>query len=262
MPRSSTRCFRRASASRCAPDSNSSSVARSFSKGSRVVCADGGPAVERRGVALGTVPARDPRAERRLAGVGAVSCGGTAAARMVRAALQGCVTPASGLSVLLVGKPRPETKLQPAAARWSPVRAGRPPLVLRRRRQPTRKGPRWPSPATRSALAPLRGRFERLFNASDCLPSRHALVVARELRFRGGRIRRCPHWATYPVDPSTDQCDRNPRCADGPMRETTPTAANVWVTRRCPRPVASLSIFWVRSNFIGKFTLEPDPFRR
>ena len=36
MPRSSTRCFRRASASRCAPDSNSSSVARSFSNGSRV----------------------------------------------------------------------------------------------------------------------------------------------------------------------------------------------------------------------------------
>ena len=74
---------------------------------------------------------------------------------------------------------------------------------------------------TRSALAPLRGRFERLFNAGDCLPSRHAPYAARELRCRGGPIRRCPHRTTFPVDPLTDKRDRNPHCDNGPIRETT-----------------------------------------
>ena len=120
-----------------------------------------------RGVALGTVPARDPRAGGRLAGVGAVPRERTAAARVVRTTRQGCMTPALGLNVLLAGKPRPETKLHPAAARRSPVRAGRPPLLLRWR-QLTGIGQVQGAPArTRSALAPLRWRFERLFNASD-----------------------------------------------------------------------------------------------
>ena len=115
---------------------------------------------------LRTREASDPRAGRRLAGVGAVLRQGTAAARVVRATRQGCMTPALGLNVLLAGKPRPQTKLQPAAARRSSVRAGRPPLRPRRR-QLTRTARSDVSARTRFALAPLRGRFERLFNASE-----------------------------------------------------------------------------------------------
>ena len=48
-------------------------------------------------------------------------------------------------------------------------------------------------PRARSAPAPLRGRFERLFNAGDRLASRHAPSAARDLRCVGGSIRRCPH---------------------------------------------------------------------
>ena len=44
-------------------------------------------------------------------------------------------------------------------------------------------------PAPRS---PPRGRFERLFNAGDCLPSRHAPYAARELRCAGRRTRPFP----------------------------------------------------------------------
>ena len=174
---------------------------------------------------------------------------------MVRTARQGCVTPALGLNVLLAGKPRPETKLQPAAARRSPVRAGRPPLVLPRRRQLSPIGQAearrrecgkrpsakvvdrgcppfahralivWgSSPWTKRGQPRLRCAIDR--GGSSCrqgVSPRCRLPAARELRCRGGRIRRCPHCATFPVDPSTDQCDRNPQCANGLMWETTPT---------------------------------------
>lgn len=46
-------------------------------------------------------------------------------------------------------------------------------------------------------------------------------AAARELRCRGGRIRPCPHCATVPVDPYTDQRDSELRGINGPMRETT-----------------------------------------
>ena len=72
-----------------------------------------------RGVALGTVPAGDARTGRGLACVGAVPRQRAVAARMMRTAHQGCITPALGRNVLLAGKPRPKTKLHPAVARRS-----------------------------------------------------------------------------------------------------------------------------------------------
>ena len=80
------------------------------------------------GVALGTVPAGDARAGWGLACVGAVPRQRAAATGMVRAAHQGCIAPALGRNVLLAGKPRPKTKLHPAAARRSHRPRGPTPL--------------------------------------------------------------------------------------------------------------------------------------
>ena len=137
------------------------------------------------------------------------------------------MTPTLGLNVLLAGKPRPETKLQPAAARRSPVRAARPPLLLR-----------WPQltgigeiRSCRTEPAPPSRRYGGGSNGCstqataylrDTPPTRRESCAAL-----GGRNRRCPHCATFPTDPSTDQCDRNPRCANGLMRKTTPGQAEL-----------------------------------
>ena len=95
---------------------------------------------------------------------------------------------------------------RPAMARRSPVRAGQL-LLLLRRRQLTGLEPEGASPGTRSALAPLRWRFERLFNAGNRRPSRHAPYAARELRRAGGGIRPFPDCATLPVVSPMDQRD-------------------------------------------------------
>ena len=105
-------------------------------------------------------PPRDPRTGRRLAGVGAVPREGTAAAEAVRAARQGCMTPALGLNVLLAGKPRLETKLQPAAARSRSVGAYRPGYAGLPARNGPRTSPEW---RTRTASGSWTSAYRRVY---------------------------------------------------------------------------------------------------
>ena len=64
-----------------------------------------------RRMALSAVPAGNLCAGRGLALVGAVACHGTAAVRVIGAALKPCIAPRFGPNVFLAGKPRLVTKL-------------------------------------------------------------------------------------------------------------------------------------------------------
>ena len=66
-------------------------------------------------------------------------------------------------------------------------------------------------------------RLRRAIDRGGCSVAEASVSACRRggLRCRGGRIRRCPHCATFPVDPSTDQCNQNPQSANGLMRATT-----------------------------------------
>ena len=90
-----------------------------------------------------------------------------------------------------------------------------------------------------------------MLDAGYRLPSRHAPCAARELRCRGGRIRHCPQCATVPVDPCTGQCDREPRGANGPIRETTRDSSAI-------EEVADLALLLYRDDVYAADSSDPD----
>ena len=122
---------------------------------------------------------------------------------------------------------------QGAAARRSPVRAGRPPFFLDgvslsgsdrsevRRHEPAPPSRRYGGSSngcSTQATAYLR----------DTPPTRRESCAA--LMDESGFARICP---TFPVDPSTDQCDRKPWGGTGLMQETTPAVVVGPLVRTC-----------------------------
>ena len=83
-----------------------------------------------RGVALGAVPASDPRPARALARAGAVAGQRTPPSRVIGAALKPCIAPRLGPNVCLAGKPRVVAKLhRPWPGGVCPPRGPTPPVL-------------------------------------------------------------------------------------------------------------------------------------
>ena len=70
------------------------------------------------GVALGAVPASDPRPARGLARIGAVACQRASLVGVIRTPLEGCRAPRLGLNVFLAGKPRLIPTTRGTRSRW------------------------------------------------------------------------------------------------------------------------------------------------